>query len=266
VLRTSHHGPITRVELARTVFGRPLHWVSCYLIDDTLIDTGPPATAREMVRWCRERRIRQVVNTHHHEDHAGGDAALAADLGLPVAAPAETARILAHFYRIPLYRRVVWGQPKSVKVAALGKTVETAHHLCLFDPVERWLVSGDLYISPRARYLREVEDAWTILASLHRVRDLHPRTLLCSHAGVVENGEEALTRKIRDWEQLAGRARVLRDRGVPERRITRQLLGREGLMRLISLGDFSKRHLVRSLLREHASGGTPEGTSSPLAQ
>lgn len=264
MLREHDHGAIVRLELARTFLGHVIYHVYCYLIDGLLIDTGPPATAAAMARWAAARPIRRVVLTHHHEDHSGGAPLLAHKLGVPIEAPAATVRVLASFPRIPAYRRLVWGQPGSAELKPLGEVIETeryrfrvvptpghaADHVALFEEREGWLVSGDLYISARAVYLRPVEDAWTILASLERLRDLNPKLLLCSHAGLVPDATRALERKIAYWRGLAERARQIAAAGASAASVARQLLGREGAMALISLGDFSKRNLIRCLLED----------------
>ena len=109
MLKTQSNGPITRIRLARTWLGRPLYGVNAYLVDGLLIDTGCPATARELSGWCRERGIQQVVNTHHHEDHSGGDGMLQRTLRVPLSVPELAVPILARFPRLQPYRRLVWG-------------------------------------------------------------------------------------------------------------------------------------------------------------
>ena len=264
MLQAASRGPITRIHLARTVLGRPLRTVDAYLVDGLLIESGPPATASEMVNWCRKQDIRQVVNTHHHEDHSGGDYGLQTCLALPVAAPSETVALLRDAPRLEFYRRLVWGQPEDVDLRSLGSSVETpgyrfrviptpghsTDHVCFFEPEERWLFSGDLFIHERARYLRVDEDAHQILASLRRVLALRPRLLVCSHAGFVEDGCSAIERKIAYWEGLAKQARMLRESGWSLKEITEALLGREGLPTRLSRGHFSKRNLLNSLLAE----------------
>jgi len=264
VLRSTDYGPITRIHLARTFLGRPLYTVEAYLVDGLLIDTGCPATASELVAWCRGREVHRVANTHHHEDHSGGDEALQKALGLPVAAPSGARPILADFPRLELYRRIIWGQPGDVAVDPLDDVVETDHyrfeviptpghcpdHVCLFEPEQGWLFSGDLFIHERVRYLRADEDAYRTLESLWQVSALRPRLLACAHAGLVEDARGAIERKLAYWERLAERAWALRHEGLSLREVTDRLLGPEDEMACFTRGHFSKINLIRSLLGE----------------
>jgi glyoxylase-like metal-dependent hydrolase (beta-lactamase superfamily II) len=266
MLKATPHGSITRIHLARTLLGRPLYTVEAYLVDGLLIDSGCPATASELVAWCRGRDVCQVVNTHHHEDHSGGDGALQAALGLPIAAPAEAIPILADFPRLQLYRWIVWGQPGDVAVQPLGDVVETDRyrfeviptpghcpdHVCLFEQEHGWLFSGDLYVHERVRYLRADEDALHSLESLRRVLALRPRLLVCSHAGLVEGACAAIERKIAYWEGLAEQARALCREGLSLREATDRLLGPEDMMARFTQGHFAKINLIRSLLGEQS--------------
>jgi glyoxylase-like metal-dependent hydrolase (beta-lactamase superfamily II) len=270
MLRVLRNGPFTRIRMARTWLGRPIHDVSAYLLEDLLIDTGPPATAREFLAWCRHRPISRVALTHHHEDHVGGAAALRGELGVPVMAPPGALPILLEGARVPPYRRAVWGRPKRFRAEPLGDELEHGpyrfrvvptpghafDHVCLFEKERGWLVSGDLYVHERVRYLRriEIEDLWTHVSSLRRVLALEPELLICAHAGVVEDARGALRRKIEWWERLAQRVHELHREGESLRWITRRLLGREGFFFWFSLGDFSKKNLVRALSRSPARG------------
>lgn len=266
MFQVSSHGPLTRIRCARSILGRVPHEVSCYQLGDTLVDSGCPVIAARLAKWCRDRGVRRIVHTHHHEDHTGGDAALTA-MGLEILAPARTVPILADFYRLPLYRRIVWGRAQSACARPMGASVRVgdhhfevvptpghaADHVCLFERDLGWVFTGDLFIAPRVVYLRPVEDAHEILRSLRTIRDLNPRRLICSHAGVVEDASGALDHRIRFWEELEAAAREGLRRGESERAVTRRLLGRDGMMALISCGDFAKLNLVRSLVR-------PDGT------
>jgi glyoxylase-like metal-dependent hydrolase (beta-lactamase superfamily II) len=264
MLKATPHGSITGIHLARTFLGRPLYTVEAYLVDGLLIDSGCPATASELVAWCRERNVRQVVNTHHHEDHAGGDRALQRALGLPITAPSSAVPILADFPRLQLYRWIVWGQPGNVVVEPLGYAVETDRyrfeviptpghcpdHVCFFEREQGWLFGGDLFIRERVRYLRADEHVQTTLESLRQVLALQPKLLICSHAGLIEDACGAVGRKIAYWESLAEQARVLHHEGLSLREVTDRLLGPEGMLTHASRGHFAKINLIRSLLEE----------------
>ena len=259
MFRVSTHGPLTRIRMARDLFGRPGYEVSAWAYNGFLIDSGPPTSAGELVDWCRSHpEVRKVVLTHHHEDHVGGAAALQEELGLPVHAPALAVPILAEGLRMPLYRRAIWTTPRRFRAEPLGDRIDgllviptpghAMTHVCLFDEERRWLFSGDLYVHEKVRYLRRVEDAREHLASLRRVLALEPQLLVCDHAGILEHAPERLSRKIRFWEELADQARDLKDQGLSTKEITRRLLGREGFLAWASFGDFSHRNLIESLL------------------
>lgn len=247
--------------MAQSLLGRPIHEVSAYRIGDLLIDSGPPETAERLANWCREQEVRQVVLTHHHEDHAGGAPVLAEKLGLPISAPAPTVEILASGARVPFYRRMVWGTPERVQAAPLSEVYEGGScrfrviptpghafdHVCLFEERRGWLVSGDLFVHERVKLLRRIEDLDLHLDSLRRVLVLKPDLLLCAHAGVVKDGTAALARKIAWWEETREKVRAMRRSGLGEREIARRLLGREGFLTYLSFGDFSKRNLVRAM-------------------
>ncbi len=264
MLKATIYGPIARIHMARTFFGRSLYTVEAYLVDGLLIDTGCPATSSELVAWCCEQDIHQVINTHHHEDHAGGNRALQKALSLSIVAPSEALSTLADPPRLPLYRRIVWGQPDNVTVKSLGDVVETEHyrfdvlptpghcpdHICLFEREQGWLFSGDLFIHERVRYLRVDEDARAILESLRRVLALRPRLLICSHSGLVKDACGAIERKIAYWEGLTEQARALRQEGLLLREATERLLGPEDMMLYLTRGHFSKLNLICSLLEE----------------
>jgi glyoxylase-like metal-dependent hydrolase (beta-lactamase superfamily II) len=266
VFRPLPHGPLTRLRMASTLLGRPVYEVSAYAFADLLIDSGPPQRAAQVVAWCRGGPVRRVILTHHHEDHVGGAAALQEELGLPVLAPAGAVAILAEGLRMPLYRKAVWRTPRPFRAEPLGSVIEgegyrlrviptpghAFSHVCLFDEERRWLFSGDLYVHERVRYLRRIESVREHIASLRRVLALEPELLICDHAGILENAQERLARKIDWWEELGGKARELRDRGLTEAEIARRLLGRGGILAWLSLGDFSQRNLIRALLADPA--------------
>ena len=266
------YGEIEGLRVGR--FGGKVN-TTCILwrLGDTLVDTGPPNQWRPVRLFAAERPLRRVLVTHHHEDHAGNVARLAAAGGLEVLAPAESLAALADGFPLQLYRRLIWGRPARLRAAPLPASVELSaggalepvllpghspDMTCLLDRRRRVLFSADLYVARRQRYLRADESLAGILNSLRRALDLEFDTLLCSHRGVVEDGKERLRQKLAYFDELCGRAVELADRGLDEDEITRRLLGPEDHVSRLSRLHYSKRNLIRGCLaaaRSTGSGG-----------
>jgi glyoxylase-like metal-dependent hydrolase (beta-lactamase superfamily II) len=271
------HADVEGLRVGR--FGGKIN-TTCILwrIGDTLIDTGPPSEWRRVLRFAAERPVRRVVVTHHHEDHAGNLARLAAEAAGPdgrtveILAPRESLEPLAEGFPLQLYRRVIWGRPARVRAAPLPRAVELAaggellpvllpghspDMTCFVEPRRRVLLSADLYVARHQRYLRADESLGGILDSLRRALHLDFDTLLCAHRGVVKDGKARLRQKLEYFEQLCGRAAQLAAGGLEVAGITRRLLGPEDSVSRISLMHYSKRNLIRGCLE--AAGGAGRG-------
>ena len=120
-----HHGPITEIVMGPTLLGRQIFPFRAYVVDGLLIDTGPPVNQAQMAAFLREHRIEQVVNTHHHEDHAGLNAMINAQLGLTPLAHPLAVPLLADLPPIQLYRQLTWRKAANSRTAPLGEWLET---------------------------------------------------------------------------------------------------------------------------------------------
>lgn len=259
------HGPVTElvVDPARRgpFAGRPVFPFRCYVVDGLLIDTGPPRAWEVLAPLLVELGVTQVVNTHHHEDHAGNNRALNARGLVPLAHPLAVSR-LADLPRIQAYRHWVWGEAEASVAAPLPEVLETPRyrfrvlptpghcedHVCLVEPDEGWVFAGDLYLGDRLKLLRREEDPLAMRASLSLVLDGPVGTLFCAHRGKVEDGRAALTRKRDYLAELQASACERHARGETPARIARALLGPEDGLYYISGGDFSRRALIEALL------------------
>ncbi len=270
MLRTERHGEVIRLDVARTLLGRGRYWTTCYLVDGTMIDTGCAHASAETLRALEGERVQRIVNTHTHEDHIGANG--------PLQRRRPQVRILAHPNALPVladprgeqplhpYRRVMWGWPEPSEAAAVadGETIETerhrfevlftpghaADHLCLYEPDEGWLFTGDLFVGGEDRALRHDCDVWGIIASLERVASRPASVLFPGSARVRTTPARSLRRKIDYYRSLGERVLELADRGWSEGAIVRELCGGPMWIELITLGHFSRRNLVRSYLRE----------------
>lgn len=238
-----------------------------YRLGSTVIDTGPPNQWRTVRRFLEERRIRQVVVTHHHEDHSGNLARLGAaardeQAGPSIFSPAGSIERLARGFPLRPYQRLFWGRPRRCRPEPVPDEIDagdlTLRRLaapghsddmtCYLAPDRGYLFTGDLYISSKVKYLRKDEDLRMQIESLRRILEVDFGTIFCSHRGVVESGKEALRRKLDFLVSLGDRVVHLHGEGRSVREITRAVLGREGLMPWMTGFHFSKRNLVEACL------------------
>jgi glyoxylase-like metal-dependent hydrolase (beta-lactamase superfamily II) len=158
---------------------------------------------------------------------------------------------------------LVWGCPHPSETGELDSKIQTKNflflviptpghsddHICLYEPNERWLFSGDLFISEQVKYLRKDEDIDSIIDSLKKVAALHPKKMFCAFSGFVDRPEEAIHRKIEHLENLKNEVEKGVQEGVSPREIQRRLLGRGDQFSLISSGYISKQNLINAFLK-----------------
>lgn len=260
-----HYGPVTALRQGRPipVLGRALIEVRCYAVDGLLIDAGLASRRDAVLDFAKARGVRRAVLTHHHEDHTGNAKALD-DLGVAVHASGETAKMLRRGWSLAPYQHVFWGTaPRADARPCDGAVFETERHrfeviaapghcddqVVLYEAREGWLFSGDAFLASRIKFFRRDEDFARSLASLRRLCALPFDALFCAHRPVPKGGREALQRKLDQFVSLEAEVRHHYAKGLSLREITRRVLGpEEAFMWSITLGDVSKRNVVRSIL------------------
>lgn len=268
MLKTTFHGPVTRFDLARTLIRRGRYWTTAYLVDGLLVDTGCAFTASELAAELSVTSLAGIVNTHTHEDHIGANGRLqrqreglairAHPLALPVLADPRGQQPLHP------YRRVMWGwpEPSQAQPVSDGQIIETERyrfqvvytpghspdHICLYEPDQGWLFTGDLFVGGKDRALRGGYDVWQIIESLKRVAALPAAVLYPGSARVRDDPAVELAAKIAHLEELGEAVLELHRQGQSVDEIVRTLCGGPMLIEVITLGHFSRRRLVRSYL------------------
>lgn len=249
-------------KVARTYFGQSIYTTGFYWIDDVLIDCGPPNAFRILKPVFSGVTAKRLLITHHHEDHTGNALYLSRERGCEVLgheAGAEALKTISG--GLPFYRRVVWGVPEACSYRAVEPSLETSKrvlvtiatpghsedHVCFFDPGERLLFTGDLYLSGYLRYLRSDENIYELMRSLRTLIQLRPRMLFCNHRGPVDDGEAALARKLSFLETLRDEVLNGIGAGMKPEELAKSLLKKDTFFRRFSGGEFSSINLIRAL-------------------
>jgi glyoxylase-like metal-dependent hydrolase (beta-lactamase superfamily II) len=262
VLATTEYGQVTQIRLCRYP-DNPGGTVSAYLVDSLLIDSGLAYTAEELTEFLKDKGVKTVVNTHHHEDHIAANALLKKRYGVELLAhPLAVNKINQPAILYP-YQEEVWGYPIPSQVKEIGDSVTTQHfrfeviptpghdrdHICLFERKHGWLFTGDLFVGTRPNAVRPQDDAWQIIADLKKIRDLTPKVLFPAPGKVIAEPLPALEQTIQYLEDLGQKVMELHDKGLSPTEIMKHIFGNEAPIAELTQQQFSSLNMVKSLLK-----------------
>jgi glyoxylase-like metal-dependent hydrolase (beta-lactamase superfamily II) len=262
------NGFVNSIRMTSQFLGLPLYKVNAFFVDGLLIDTGSAFGRDRFLKLLDTLHPDIVVNTHHHEDHTGNNFSIGEKYGLlPLAHPKTFFYLQDPSQWVPWYRRLVWGCPHSSETRELDSKIQTKNflflvistpghsddHICLYEPNEGWLFSGDLFLSEQMKYLREEENIFSIIDSLKKVAALHPKKMFCSFNGLIDHPMDAIHKKIEYLENLQKGVKEGFRQGLSPREIQKRLLGRGDQMGFITGGEICKRNLINAFLKNPPS-------------
>lgn len=239
-----------------------------YRLGETLIDAGPTNQWSTIKRVLKPLSIKTLLITHHHEDHSGNANRISKLKKLLPYAPLLGQEKLAKGYPTPLLQKIIWGSPLKVKTQTLPAeliinegsesqttviAIPTPGHAkdltCLFFPEQKYLFSGDMYISKSLKYLRSDENLTQLIDSLKKLIALDFEILFCPHRGIVIEGKQALRDKLQNLLTLCSQSQELMQQGLTEADIVVKLLGPEDGLAKLSKFNISKGNLIRQAMR-----------------
>src|SRR4030065_2806633 len=199
------NGSVNSIRMTSQFLGLPLYKVNAFFVDGLLIDTGSAFGRERFLKLLDTLHPEIVVNTHHHEDHTGNNFSIREKYGLlPLAHPRTFFYLQDPSQWLPWYRRLIWGCPPPSEPGELDSKIQTKNflflviptpghsddHVCLYEPNDGWLFSGDLFIGEHLRYLRDDEDILSVLDSLKRIASLRLKRMFCSFSRIGEKPKE----------------------------------------------------------------------------
>lgn len=258
------YGEVLQIRMSRYADFPSSMWVCAYLVDGLLVDTGPAHTAAELTAFLKDKGLKTAVNTHYHEDHISANKFLQDAYQIDIYAhPAAVDKIGRPATLYP-YQEDVWGYPVPSRVKPLSGHIDTENykfevvhtpghdldHICLFEPQNGWLFTGDLYVSTRPVVCRPNDDMRQTTADLKKLRDLQPRTMFPAPTHVVTEPMEKLNKLIAYLEELGSKIERLYNEGKDADRIRLEIFGDEGPIAGFTQQQFSSVNMVKSFLRK----------------
>lgn len=240
--------------------------VYCYEVDGVLVDTGARSLYKLTKPFFETLSIDQVILTHHHEDHTGG-AHFFDKRGVPIFIHPESVDLVRTRAMYPLYRKVFWGTRKPFDAKPIGNTFEsrnatwdvihtpghTSDHCSFLNRETGMLFTGDLYVSPKIKVILRNESIPQTLKSIEHALTYDFDVIVCQHAGIVENGRDALKAKRDTLQQLVDQVLDLHQKGMDPVEIHQLLFPVDYPIKRFSMGEWDSLHVVTSILNEPSS-------------
>ena len=265
MIETDKFEEVTQIKMSREINGKPVYWVSAYLVDGLLIDTGCSYTADELIEFLDDKKVDLAVNTHFHEDHTGANKVLMDKLGIDIFAHPDSVKRISEKIELYPYQETVWGYPEPTVVKPVPDEIKTDNytfqvietpghsigHIALVELSKGWCFSGDIFAREMPKFIRPEEDVREMIKSMRSLISLpcERLVLLTSVGKIVEDGRESLSACIDNLSELAARVNALEKNGFGIGQIMDEVFGGEHNFSAITNNQYSTYNFVKSLLK-----------------
>ena len=234
--------------------------ICLYIADGLLIDTGSAAILKK-TKFLLKKNINCVALTHVHEDHTGAAAWIKENLKIPVYLNKNSIAEASMRSRLPLYRKLVWGDRDGFAADPMPTFIETEKfkfdvidapghhkdHVVFHEKSMGWLFTGDLYVSRRQVVAFKDENINDAINSIKKILNLDFDTIFCGHSGVHKNGRKKLQSKLDYFVKLQDEVRDLEKEGLGYKDINRRLFPKKNIWSIISRGEWSSLNMVKTV-------------------
>lgn len=288
MIHVEQQGNVLAIRMSRSFFGRPFWWTAAYWVDGLLIDTGPRFAAKELCRILQKVAVEQIVLTHAHENQIGGLPTIMDQFPAAKVYIARRAVPLLQDPSLPslqLYRRILWGKPQPwigpvtileevddriVTSAYTFRIIETPghtpDHIALFEPNQRWLFSGDVYLHGQDSAWIADADLFGVLCSLRTLASLHPERLFAADGRISRTPLPELHGKIGLLVQYARDVARMDALGLTADEMALRLFQKEAPIAFWTRGHYSSLHLIAACRSYNALFMPTPGTATQASR
>lgn len=253
-------------------YAEPNLFTHIYFVDGLLIDTGQSRMSDAILNAVKGLPVKQILITHHHEDHSGNIQRLRDHFQCPVYASPDCCEIMKAPPPISFAQWMVWGsRPGNHHLSPIKNSLKTQRYsfqlihipghaedmVALYEPNEGWLFSADVYINSYIGYFMKSESMATQIKSLRHLLTLDFDVLFCSHNPQLTEGKEKLKKKLDFLEGFYRDVAELYRQGLSASEIFKSLKLKENWpIRVLSHGNLTKLNMVLSVIRDEQHNTT----------
>lgn len=156
---------------------------------DNITAVIDPGEANPVTKVLKDKNLNldQIINTHHHNDHTGGNAELKEYWGAQLIAPSYEKDRISNVDLFVSHDDII--SIAGIDTKVIHTPGHTSGHVCFYMPEQKYLFSGDtmFYLGCGRVFEGTMEEMWN---SLLKLKSLPDDTLVyCGHEYTLSNAK-----------------------------------------------------------------------------